>query len=193
MLNQLLVLAGVIVDALASYFTTAATESARWRRTLDSRWDDRRVEAYAAYAQAVKEMIRLIARFAADKGIAVHSEALSPTEENLNKLESASTNRATAWEAVLLLGHRDAVMAARNWHESVWRLDWVVRWKEGATPEDYENARAAVNGAREIFYESARLDLQVKGGPLPNAEAFELRLRRIRDSLLLCVVHVALS
>ena len=181
MLNQLLILAGVIIGALASYFTTAATESARWKRTLDSRWDDRRVEAYASYAQAVKEITRLAARFAADRGIAVHSEPLSPTQENLEKLESASSNRATAWETVLLLGHRDAVIAARSWHESVWHLDWVVRLKEGATSEDYETARSAVNQAREIFYKSARIDLQVKGGSLPNVENFETRLRRIRD------------
>ena len=51
--SQLLVLAGVIVGALASYLTTAATERARWKRTLDSRWADRRVEAYAAYGRAV--------------------------------------------------------------------------------------------------------------------------------------------
>jgi hypothetical protein len=180
MLNQLLVLAGVIVGALASYFTTAATESARWKRTLDSRWDDRRVEAYASYARAVKEITRTVAALAAGKGMAMHSVPIPMTQENLDKLELASSNRATAWEAVLLLGHRDAVVAARNWHESVWRLDWTVRLKENATPEDYEAVRAVVNHAREIFYESARLDLQVKGGPLPNVEDFETRLQRIR-------------
>lgn len=51
--SQLFVLAGVIVGALASYLTTAAAERARWKRALDSRWDDRRVEAYGSYARAV--------------------------------------------------------------------------------------------------------------------------------------------
>jgi len=58
MSTQLLVLAGVVIGALASYLTTTANEKARWKRTLDSRWDDRRVEAYASYAQAVKDIIR---------------------------------------------------------------------------------------------------------------------------------------
>ena len=182
MLNQLLILAGVIIGALASYFTTAATESARWKRTLDSRWDDRRVEAYASYAQAVKEVTRLAAGFAGGRGIAVRFDPLSPTEENLDKLASASANRAAAWETVLLLGHRDAVIAARKWHESVWHLDWVGRLQENATSEDYKTARAAVNRAREEFYKSARLDLRVKGGPLPNVEDFEARLRRIQGN-----------
>lgn len=40
--------------------------------------------------------------------------------------------------------------------------------------------RSEVNRARALFYESARKDFQVKGEPLPDEEAFELRLRRIR-------------
>jgi hypothetical protein len=62
----------------------------------------------------------------------------------------------------------------------VWRLDWIACRKESSSREDYENARAEVNRAREAFYESAREDLQVKGGALPEVEDFETRLRRIR-------------
>jgi hypothetical protein len=58
LINQVAVLLGVIIGALGSYLTTAATERARWKRALDSRWDDRRVEAYASYAQSVKRMIK---------------------------------------------------------------------------------------------------------------------------------------
>jgi hypothetical protein len=180
MFNQLLVLAGVIIGALASYFTTAANERARWKRTLDSRWDDRRIEAYALYAQAVKDIIRLSARIAAGRGIGTHSEPLSPTQKNLDLIDSASSRRAAAWETVLLLGHRDTIVAARRWHECVWRLDWIACRKENSSREDYENARAEVNRAREVFYESAREDLQVRGGALPEVEDFETRLRRIR-------------
>lgn len=180
MFNQLLVLAGVVIGALASYLTTTANEKARWKRTLDSRWDDRRIEAYALYAQAVKEIIRLSARIAAGRGIAAHSEPLSPTRKHLDLVDSASSRRATVWETVLLLGHRDTVEAARRWHESVWRLDWIACRKENASSEDYETARSEVNHARALFYESAREDLQVKGGSLPDEEEFEIRLRRIR-------------
>lgn len=127
MLSQLLVLAGVVIGALASYLTTAATERARWRRALDSRWDDRRVEAYASYAQAVKEIISVSSRIVAGLGIAVNPQPLTPTEENLELLASAGAKRALAWEAVLLLGHPETVMAARSWHEAVWRLEGFAR------------------------------------------------------------------
>ena len=68
LLNQLPVLLGVIVGALGSYLTTSVTERARWKRALDSRWDDRRVEAYASYGQSVKRMIMIASRIAAGRG-----------------------------------------------------------------------------------------------------------------------------
>jgi hypothetical protein len=178
--GQLLVLAGVLVGALASYLTTAATERARWKRVLDSRWDDRRVEAYASYAQAVKDMVGLSARIAAGRGIGDHPRPLSPTEENFDLLAAAATRRAATWETVLLLGHPDTVAAARAWHESAWRLEWFARGLISGTPEEWEQARAAVNNARSVFYESARNDLQVSGGSLPGPVDYEARLQRIR-------------
>jgi hypothetical protein len=186
MLSELLVLAGVIVGALASYLTTAATERTRWKRTLDSRWDDRRVEAYASYAQAVKDIITVSSRIYAGRNITADSDswALPPSEENLELLESAVRKRAAAWEPVLLLGDRETVTAARNWHESVWALE---RWARGAATgkrEDWEKASAEVTRSRSFFYESARNDLQVRGGALPTVdiEARRKRIEGVSDS-----------
>jgi hypothetical protein len=179
MSSQLLVLAGVIIGALASYLTTAATERARWKRALDSRWDDRRVDAYASYAQALKDEISISSRLAAGRGIAVNSRQLSTTEDNVELLASAGIKRAAAWETVLLLGHPDTVEAARNWHETVWRLEGFARGEITGSLEDWEEARSEVNRARSSFYESARKDLQVRGGDLPGVVDFEARLRRI--------------
>jgi hypothetical protein len=178
--SQLLVLAGVIVGALASYLTTATTEHARWKRALDSRWDDRRVEAYASYAQAVKDLITISSRVYAGRDIAVNPGALSPTQESLDLLASAGVKRAVAWETVLLLGHPETVIAARNWHESVWRLEWWARGQITGEHEDWEKARSEVNRTRSLFYESARKDLQVRGGTLPDMVDFEARLKRIQ-------------
>jgi hypothetical protein len=179
--GQFLVLVGVIVGALASYLTTAATERARWKRALDSRWDDRRVEAYASYAQAVKEIIRISQRMAAGRGIGNSSQPLGPTQENLELLDSAGAARTNMWETVLLLGHPDTVAAARHWHETAWRLEWYARGLITGEYDDWERARSAANTARSLFYESARKDLQVRGGQLPGPIDFEARLRRIRE------------
>jgi hypothetical protein len=61
-LGQLPALVGVLVGALASYLVTVATERRRWRRSMDTRWDERRVVAYAEYATAVKAMFDLVLR-----------------------------------------------------------------------------------------------------------------------------------
>jgi hypothetical protein len=179
MLSQLLVLAGVIIGALASYLTTAATERARWKRALDSRWDERRVDAYASYAQAVKDEIGISSRITAGRGVAVNPRPLSPSEKNLELLAAAGVKRAAAWEAVLLLGHANTVRAARKWHETVWRLEGFARGAIAGGLEDWEKARSEVNIARSAFYESARNDLQIKGGDLPSATAYEARLRSV--------------
>lgn len=181
LLAQLPVLAGVIVGALGSYLTTAVTERARWRRALDSRWDERRIEAYTSYAQAVKQVVNIAGRIAAGRGIGGASEPLAPTRANLGLLATAEAERAGLWETVLLLGHPATVTAAREWHENAWRLEWYARGLlTGETP-DWEEARAAVNTARARFYEAARADLGVRGGSLPGQQdSHEARVLRLR-------------
>jgi hypothetical protein len=182
LVNQLPVLLGVIIGALGSYLTTAASERARWRRNLDSRWDDRRIEAYASYAQAVKQMINLAQRIAAGRGLGDPSEPLAPTRENLDLLAVAEDERARQWETVLLLGHPLTVAAARNWHEHAWRLEWYARALIVGEKSDWERARTAANIARAAFYESARSDLGVSGGDLPNTgESYDALIERIRS------------
>lgn len=109
LINQVPVLLGVIIGVLGSYLTTAATERARWKRTLDSRWDDRRVEAYALYAQSVKRMIKVAGRIAAGRDLGGDDEPLAPTQENLELLADAEAERGRQWETVLLLGHPQTV------------------------------------------------------------------------------------
>jgi hypothetical protein len=180
LLNQLPVLLGVTIGALGSYLTTAASERARWRRTLDSRWDDRRTEAYASFAQAVNQKINIAKRIAAGRGLGGDSEPLAPTQKNLNLLAAAEAERARQWETVLLLGHPLTVAAARNWHEHAWRLEWYARALIAGENSDWEQARAATDVARATFYESARSDLRVGGGSLPDRGAHDERVQRIR-------------
>ncbi|MEU7875430.1 hypothetical protein [Dactylosporangium sp. NPDC049140] len=42
------------------------------------------------------------------------------------ELDRAASDREAKWEKLLLLGTPDVVMAARAWHQSVWRLEWFV-------------------------------------------------------------------
>jgi hypothetical protein len=172
--EQLSILAGVVVGALASYLTTAATERARWQRTLNSRWDDRRVEAYATDARAVKKMINISMRVAAARGMGGAGEPLAPTPENLDLLAAAEAERGDAWETVLLLGRPETVAAARDWHNQVWRLEWYARGLIKGEASDWDHAMTTASEARSVFYSRARNDLGVAGGNLPEgAEPFD--------------------
>jgi hypothetical protein len=179
--NQVAVLLGVIVGALGSYLTTAATERARWKRALDSRWDDRRVEAYALYAQSVKRMIKVAVRIAAGRGLGGGDEPLAPTSENLELLADAEAERSRQWENVLLLGHPQTVAAGRRWHERAWRLEAYARGLLTGSNDEWQAAVTSVDGARQVFYESARTDLGVGGGALPGSEGRNTRAQRIRN------------
>jgi hypothetical protein len=180
LLNQVPVLLGVIIGALASYLATTATERARWKRALDSRWDDRRAEAYLSYAKSVKEMINIAGRIAAGKGLTGSDlEPLAPTQENLDLLAAAENERARQWETVLLLGHSQTVAAGRNWHEHAWRLEAYARALLTENISDWRATRDAVNVARDEFYKSARSDLRVTGGDLPSSESHDVRVQRL--------------
>ena len=181
LINQAPVLLGVVIGALGSYLTTAATERARWKRALDSRWDDRRVEAYASYAQSVKRMIKVAGRIAAGRGLGGDDEPLAPTQENLELLADAEADRGKQWETVLLLGHPETVAAGRSWHERAWRLEAYARALLTASNSDWQAAISAADGARHAFYESARIDLGVSGGALPGSESHHTRAQRIRN------------
>jgi hypothetical protein len=170
LLNQLPVLLGVIIGALGSYLTTSAIERARWKRALDSRWDVRRVEAYASYGQAVKRMILIASRIAAGRDLGSDTEPLAPTQVNLDLLAAAEAERASQWETVLLLGHPKTVAAARNWHQHAWRLEAYARALTTGDASEWREVRTATDVARAAFYESARSDLQVEGGSLPFTE-----------------------
>lgn len=179
-LNQLLVLLGVIVGALGSYLTTSVTERARWKRAFDTRWDDRRVEAYAAYGQSVKRMIVIASQIAAGRDFWADAEPLAPTQVNLDLLAAAETERASQWETVLLLGHPKTVAAARNWHEHAWRLEAYARGRLTGSASDWQEARTATDAARAAFYESARSDLGVGSGSLPGSGgSHDARVQRL--------------
>jgi hypothetical protein len=181
LINQVPVLLGVIIGALGSYLTTAATERARWKRALDSRWDDRRVEAYASYAQSVKRMIKVAGRIAAGRDLGGDDEPLAPTQENLELLADAEAERGRQWETVLLLGHPQTVAAGRSWHERAWRLEAYARALLTGSNSDWQAAISAADVARHAFYESARIDLGVSGGALPGSESHNTRAQRIRN------------
>ncbi|WP_253808223.1 hypothetical protein [Nocardia amikacinitolerans] len=118
--QPLVTLAGVLLGAAATFTATAVAERAKWRRSQDALWDDRRLTAYGEYANALKEYVQLVYRLSATRGYPATAQPID-LEEGLAALATVDSERTVKWEAVLLLGSPRAVAAARSWHEAAWR------------------------------------------------------------------------
>lgn len=170
-LLQLPALIGVVVGALATYAAGAVTERSRWRRQQSVRWDERRIAAYTEYANAVKKVIAIAVRLAAQRGVYPDDDVISP-EYKIVDLAAAEDERTIKWEAVLMLGDDSVVIAGRDWHQSVFRL---MRIACGQTSDmSWIEAVEATSGARRRFYEAARGDIGVAIGR--STEAFEWQM-----------------
>ncbi|MEJ8650250.1 hypothetical protein WKI65_19640 [Streptomyces sp. MS1.AVA.3] len=62
MASQIITLIGVLVGALTSFFATSMAERAKFRRTLATRWDERKLDTYIEYTSCIKEEVRTARR-----------------------------------------------------------------------------------------------------------------------------------
>ncbi|MFI6277331.1 hypothetical protein [Streptomyces sp. NPDC050988] len=147
MSGELFTLMGVLVGAFASYVGGALMERSRWRRQLSTRWDERRLEVYLRYADAIKRFTSMAGRLAAGKGLFDLPQPL-PQDIGLERLADAELERGYAFEAVLLMGDADTISAARALQRHAWVLEQFVRDMRSGTAEDWERAFRAVTQPR---------------------------------------------
>ncbi|OSP44598.1 hypothetical protein B7767_04155 [Streptomyces sp. 13-12-16] len=166
MWEQLPALAGVIVGAVGSYTATSLTERSRWRRARAERWDQKRLDTYASYANALKHQINIAQRMGAARGFQHAVDPLDP-EQGLPQLAEAEARRAAEWESVLLVGDAETIGAAREWHEAVWNVELYARGLQH-DPAGWEGAVRRMSRARDDFYALARRDLGISGPPPPS-------------------------
>lgn len=165
LLQQAPALIGVIIGAVASYFASSVHDRRTWRRTRTERWDTRRAEAYASYAQALKDKVYLVIRLAATQGISNRFKyAPAPAEDISERIAEAEFERGARWEMVLLLANRSVIEAARDCNNIVWEMEKAVR--HDITQERWDDLIHRLHPARTAFYAAARRDLEVNGGDI---------------------------
>jgi hypothetical protein len=98
--------------------------------------------------------------------------ARSLPEADLAALDAAEEQRTVKWETALLLGSSEVAVAARTWHQCVFRLERLAHGQ----PSDMSVAEAigAVSGARRNFCEVAKRDIGVAIGGSPEAYEWQL-------------------
>jgi len=169
-IEQFPALIGVVIGALSTYLTGAATERTRWRRERSSRWDDRRAQAYADYGYAVKNVYVQCRR--ADGLRRQGADARPAYEQALTELERLTDERTAKWEAVLLLGDPATIDAARIWHRRVWQVELFARGTRTDT-RNRESVLDTVITDRDRFYKAARDDLGITSGDIPHGNPWE--------------------
>ncbi|GIJ50945.1 hypothetical protein Val02_78310 [Virgisporangium aliadipatigenens] len=163
-LQQLPALLGVVIGSVATFLVAQTTERTKWRRTLHARWDERRLDAYAEYAFAVKSYVTLLRRVAGGMGLDSIAHPLSHTD-GLPRVEQAEDERAAKFENVLLLGDQETIDAARAWHRAAWELADLVQGRSTGGAPAWRPALNEVWQARTLFYKAARVSLDVRSGP----------------------------
>jgi hypothetical protein len=169
-LDQLPALIGVAVGTLGTILATSVSERTKWTRAQAVRWDERRVDAYATFARAVKEMHLVAMRLTRPS-----PNEPADREADLHLLNEADNECSKAWEGLLLLGDAPTVDAGRNWREAAYQLVSAARGRAG----EHFDREAAVHGideGRDRFYAAARTSLAV-GGPVAQAHWLTQRRR----------------
>ena len=126
---------------------------------------------YVEYAHAVQRVIAMASRLAAQRGVFVGSDGVAEVR-TLADLAGAEEQRTVAWEAVLMLGSDSVVIAARQWHNCVFRLHRIAAGQAPAA--SWREAVDATSMVRRTFYEAARKDLGVAWGHRPETYEWQL-------------------
>ncbi|MEU0548209.1 hypothetical protein [Micromonospora sp. NPDC005979] len=174
LLTQLPALLGVLVGTLGTILATSLADRARWRRTQNVRWDERRLDAYVDYAHALKESYAVALRMTAHLRPGSHSHPID-RDEGLVRLAESDARRTVVWENLLLLGDEPTVVAAATWRDAVWQVERLARGIVGA-PTGISEQLARVNEARDGYYRAARQSLGVRGGSVEQSAALRQAL-----------------
>ena len=177
LLTQMIALIGVVVGAIATLGSTILLERIKWSRSQSVRWDEKKLQAYADYARAVKSIHQLAFRLSAAKR--TDSQAV-PVDKDvaLAQLAEAETVRTNTWEAVLLLGDSATISAAYEWRLAVGQL---TLWVRDLSSDDvgWADLVRVVDEARDKFYLAARRSMSVGGDYSPQAQVLTRQKSRL--------------
>ncbi|MGY0055205.1 hypothetical protein ACWY4P_01265 [Streptomyces sp. LZ34] len=154
---------GVALGAVMSFLVSSLNDRARWRREQSVRWDERRLDAYAEYIHAVKELAGRYQRIAAGRGLVTGPTPLELTAEVLAELGAAEARRSALSETCGLLGDTDTNTASKTLDYCLWRLEHLARGVPTEVEQGWEQAYVEFRDAQRRYLEHARASLGVTG------------------------------
>jgi len=160
-ITQLVTIAAVLLGGLTTYLTNYLTERARYRRSLLTRWDDRRLDAYAMFIDCARTEIHAgVLLYEVRNGLR-HDPRREP--QLLTSLVKAGRARAQAFERVMLLAGDTVIEAAHEVKEVVAGIEWQARGVVEGDLEMWRRRHVAAFRAINEFHQAARAELGVGG------------------------------
>lgn len=180
--GQLVTIAAVLLGGLTTHFTNHRMERQRTRYTMLTRWDERKLDAYAEYIDRVRTCIYAsVLLYEVRKGM----RSIERSERELtSELVDAEGRRGRAFERVMLLAEDGVVDAAHRLNAAAHAIDWRARGTTDGTLEEWRQLHKTAFQAINRFHEAARDDLGVSGNFHGEEHgARDLVLPRTRDVL----------
>ncbi|MFE7383498.1 hypothetical protein ACFU9F_24430 [Streptomyces zhihengii] len=172
-------IAAVLLGGWTTHIANHRMERQRNAHTMLTRWDDRKLDAYADYVDQVRSCIYAsVLLYEVRQGM----REIERSEQELTlALADAEGSRGRAFERVMLLAEDGVVEAAHALNGAAHAIDWRARGvTEGSLDEWRELHRAAFKAINQ-FHEAARDDLGVSGSFHGDAQgARDLVLPRAR-------------
>lgn len=159
--EQLVTIGAVVIGAMSTHVTNYLRERSKNRYQLLTRWDDRKVEAYAEYVDAAKMRIASAVRlYEAREGL---RDEHKPEVDLREDLGDASRRWGSAFERVMLLGGDDAIEAGHQLNTVLAEIDWQATGRITGSLSDWRERHRNAFRLINAFHEAARDDLGIRG------------------------------
>jgi hypothetical protein len=169
--EQLPALLGVMIGAVLSYAFTSLSERGRWKRGMSIRWDERRLNAYVEFANALKASANIVVLILAGNGVLTANRTL-PELEGLAMLSDAEGERSLKFDSVLMIGDTATIASATEVSRQVWRLHSFAPGEQPINEEISAEAYEKYRLARVEFYHAARKSMGVPAASIQQRSAW---------------------
>ncbi|MEU4653494.1 hypothetical protein AB0G32_06040 [Streptomyces sp. NPDC023723] len=159
--EQIVTVGGVLLGALTTQVAAYLLERSRNRYQLLTRWDDKKIDAYSEYVDAVKMRIAACVRlYEVREGI---REDHRPLVELREDVAEVGRRWGSAFERVMLLGGDDAIEAGHELNSTVSEIVWQAGGQITGTLGEWRERHRTAFRQINLFHEAARADLGIQG------------------------------
>jgi hypothetical protein len=166
-ITQLITVLAVVVGALASFVANRQIDRSRWQREERFRWDNKKLECYYEYANAIMQYINIGYRLSAGQGFATRVQPMDIIPDTLKALDTAEAEHRIQWVKISMIGGPSVIDAAGKWHHQARRLERFARGTSGSQSE-FDQAGQERRQAERHFYNAVHADLGIVSSDFPH-------------------------